>query len=521
MTAPFDEQFASEGTDGAKTWVGVFLLVGFIVRLSFVFIAPNNGVDALSRYRYALLWIRNPLHLPQPSADAAWLPLHFWLLGAILALHNSELSARLFTAVVGTLTILPYWAILRRAFGRRVALASTLVFGLFGFHVAYSVTTSSEAPTAFLLALGIYFWIRFLLEGKWKWGIAAGIALSLSSLCRFEPWISIPILSVLLLDFSRGWASVWSNRRAWLRMTCFALVASAGAVGWMIYSYARWGDALELPHRTIRDIQSLSPALRHPLPYRMLVVPASLAISLSPLIIALAVVGMLRVLCQAKLAARSIAVLSLTLFGFNYFNAMVHGTTQARYTLVYSWLFIPFAFEGLRWTANTWAWTNGPKGYASVIGFFLFWQSGIIAGAHYAPTMIADGLSSVSPTLPLRVENRGLTEWLRQHTNGTDAVVFDEFNYESDTLIRFSDLDSSQVYQVRHLAYSDSKILSKELQAFIRLHHPHLAVCSPDGPIGAEWALDDNENLEVSVAGIRLHLEWRGSHWRVYSIEYP
>ncbi|HXJ93311.1 MAG TPA: glycosyltransferase family 39 protein [Terriglobia bacterium] len=523
MTAQSKNQSVAEDhrldSTADKMWLWLFL-IALAVRLPFVFIAPNNGTDALARFHYALAWLKDPARLPDATTTDAWLPLHIWLLGAVLWLWNSERSARLLTAFLGAATILPYWGTLRRAFDLRGTLASTLLFALYGFHVAYSVTTSSETPTLFFLTSGVYFWMRFLLDARWAWCVPAAIALSAASLCRFDAWVFMPVLSVLLLDFSRGWASVWSNRSAWLRATCFGLTASAGAVGWMVFSYVRWADPMELPHRTIRLIHSLSPVLRHSLPFRLVVVPVSLLTSLSPLIVVLAALGIFWVLGRGERAAKSLAVLALTLFAWNYANSVKNETTQARYILMYSWLLIPFAFEGLRRLARLRPRWGGRRVYVGTVVFFLVWEAGIVFGGHYGPEVIADRLSPMSPTLEPHVEIRRLTQWLRGHTGSTDTVVFDEFSFQSDTILQLSGINLSRVFQVRGPAYSSREVLGKEVQKFIRSRHPRFAVCSPYGPIGDLWSLDDREDVDLPALGISLQLEWQAAHWRVYTISY-
>jgi hypothetical protein len=511
------------GADSSRTWLWLFLLA-LAVRLLFVVVAPNNGTDAASRLEYAQMWLQHPTKLPPGSATDAWLPLHFWLLGSVLWLWHSEWSARLLTVFLGALTVLPYWGILRRAFERHVALAATFLFAIFGFHVAYSVTTSVEVPTAFFLASGIYFWMRFYLEKRWVWCPLAALAFSAAALCRFEPWVASPILGVLLLDFSNGWISLWSNRAAWLRTVCFGLMASAGALAWMVFSYVKWGDPMELPHRTAYLMRSQMLILRHSSPFRLVVVPVSLLASLSPLIAALAALGVFWVFWRGKPAARRIAVLSLCFFAANQLNAVRTENTQARYTLVYSWLLIPFAFEGLSWLVRRWTWADSRRAYAGLMGFFLLWQGVIIAGGLYGPPTMADRLGPMSPLLLPHDEIRHLTRWLKEHANDSNALIFDEFNYESGMIIQFAGINPSQAFQVRGPEYSDRSrraSLAARVRDFIRERRPRFAVCSPYGPIGELWSVDDHDEVSLPALEMSLRLQWQGAHWRVYRIDYP
>jgi len=491
------------------------------LRLPFVWIAPNNGTDAMARYMSAVAWLNDPSRLPTVTATGAWLPLHFWLLGAVVWLAHSERSARLFTALLGGLTILPYWGTLRRTFDRRVALASTLAFALFGFHIAYSATTSCEAPTLFFMACGVYAWLRFALGDGWIWCLSAGVTLSAASLIRFDPWITIPVLSLLLLDFSRGWGSLWSNRSAWQRAIIFGLASSFGAVGWMVFSELKWGDPMELPHRTLLINESALPVLRHSLAFRSVVVPVSLLTALSPVVFVLAAGGIVWVLGRGQWAARSLAVLAVTFFVWDDFNAIHNETTQARYTLMYTWLLIPFAFEALRGLARRWpeGWADR-RLYGANLVFFVLWNGAIVAAGHYGPAEVADRLGPMSPLLEPHLEIRQLTRWLRRNVSPSDTIVMDEFNWQSGTILQFSGVPPSHAHRISGSAYSNPELLNQEVQAYIRLRHPRFAVCSPYGPIGRLWSLDDKQTANVPELGIALQLEWQGQYWRIYRINY-
>jgi Dolichyl-phosphate-mannose-protein mannosyltransferase len=549
-------------------------LVALAVRLAFLLFSPNNGNDAWLRYLNALFWAHHPTQLP-PDADI-WLPLHFWLLGAMLRLHSSQELARLFTAFLGAVTVMPFWGVVRRAFCPRVALASTIALALFGFHIAYSITTSSEAPTIFFLAIALYGWVRLCSEGTILWGIAGGLALSAASLCRFEPWVAVPVLSVLLLDFSGGWSSLLADRTGWIHLLCFAAPASAGSMTWTIFSWLKWNDPLAVAHHNMLLTATIPVILRHSLPFRLAVVPGSLLMSLDPLILILAAVGLVVVLAHGSRAmdcfqarhpgsacipslrsgralpaslpgarqvelrpgpperrryapetgasgsslARSIAILGMILAGTDYFNAVVNQTTQARFTLIYSWLLLPFAFEALEWLVARYSARGWHVAYAAVAAFFLFWEGGIIVGAAYAPPAIADRLGVMSPSLPLRRELRNLTTWLRQHVPSSSAVIVDSLDYDAGDISRFAGFRTADVFQVRNNLVNRA-MLKRQISQFLELRHPRFLVCAPQGPLCAMWRVDGHEVLDVQPEGIRLRREWKGSRWRVYEISYP
>jgi hypothetical protein len=178
------------------------------------------------------------------------------------------------------------------------------------------------------------------------------------------------VLGLLLLDSEEGWSV--RDRRTWQQGLGFGLLGSAGAVGWLIFSFPKWGDPLELPHRTMcLDLHFRSPVLRHSLMFELLTVPASLPISMSPLVVALVGMGLLYALREGARLMRGLAVMVLVLLAFNYWNSICYEVTQARYTLLYSWLLISFAFEGLRWLGRWRGWLGSRAAFSAVQIFFL------------------------------------------------------------------------------------------------------------------------------------------------------
>jgi 4-amino-4-deoxy-L-arabinose transferase-like glycosyltransferase len=500
-------------SDNPSRLTGFWLfLLALVTRLVFLFLAGNNGTDAWERYLIARSWLQAPSHLP----SEVWLPMHFWFLGASLFVWNSEWAARLLTVLFGALTALPYWGLFRRVFNSRVAFWSTLVFAFFGLHIAYSVTTSSEGPTIFFLVFGCYAWVRFREEEEWRWALLSGLAFSAASLCRVEPWLYIPVLTLGLLERSPNSAAAWPTRKAWLRMIGFAAFASVGAVGWMSYSFLKWGDPFAVATRSAWLSAHLN--IHQPLLHRMIAVPGALFVTLSPFILVLAIIGLIWTLLRAELPAFAIAALVLILIAANLYTSLTKNSTMARYTLVYSWLLIPFAFEALQSSSLRWPWLGSRKAFAGITLFFLVWQAGTIVGAQYGPPTIADKLSSVSPTLPLSVELRSLVLWLRTNRTPEDAVIIDDFNYEASDVIRYARIPQTQYYRVPYLV--SSSLVQKQVQEFLANKHPRFLVFSPQGQLGSVWALDKSSDIQFDHSDARLDRRWQQGSWEIFEIRY-
>jgi len=482
------------------------------VRLIDLCFTHNTGTDAWARYQIALTWLNNPWHVP----STIWLPLHFWLLGSVLMLWKSELAARLLTVLLGSLTVPPLYGIVRRVFDGSVAVYATLTLIFLGLHVGYSGTTSSEVPTVFFVVWGVYSWLRYRSDGEGKWLVIAGAAFSAASLCRFEPWIYIPVLGVLTLDFSRGMKGALET---WPRAAAFLLLASVGAAGWAVFSYVKWGDWLASAHGTalINASNPLNP--QHPTPYTILSVPGGLVASLTPIIVILALIAIADIFREPFSTKWMVAMLAVVLTAAHWLNAILHTATMARYALMYNWLWLPLAFYALEKHAGNWKDWLARRAFVSTFAFFVIWQGLIIAVAQRAPCNVADRFGSISATLPLRCDLRHLISWVKGNVQDDEAVVLDNFSYEAADMIRFCHLRQQNVFSPPYMAGPAD--VKNDLASFVINQHPRLLVYEPRGPLGRTFMLGNEESVVLKTAEVQLHLYriWQGQEYRVYAIE--
>jgi 4-amino-4-deoxy-L-arabinose transferase-like glycosyltransferase len=142
-------------------------------------------------------------------------------------------QARAISVVCSLLTLIVFFAALRRALGERVAWVGTLVLAWEHAYLMYNRMALLETPATLFLALAFYAWVRRG-EGL-AWSALAGVmtvvACSIKSLCAF--FIPPPLL-----------ASWWSGRthRRDTRWEIGAMV-----IGMMLAGLLYWGVWL-LPH---------------------------------------------------------------------------------------------------------------------------------------------------------------------------------------------------------------------------------------------------------------------------------
>jgi len=142
-------------------------------------------------------------------------------------------QARAISVVCSLLTLIVFFAALRRALGERVAWVGTLVLAWEHAYLMYNRMALLETPATLFLALAFYAWVRRG-EGL-AWSALAGVmtivACSIKSLCAF--FIPAPLL-----------ASWWSGRTH-KRDARWEIAATAGG---MVIAGLLYAGVWLLPH---------------------------------------------------------------------------------------------------------------------------------------------------------------------------------------------------------------------------------------------------------------------------------
>lgn len=128
----------------------LFLFVlAFAVRTAFMLVSDNffNG-DSGSRLYMSYIWSAQPTFF----TGFDWLPLHFYLMGAAIRLTGDVIWApRMVGVLLGALTIIPFYYLVKRYFGIFIAVLSAVLFVMKPIHINLSVVTLSEVPFAFFI----------------------------------------------------------------------------------------------------------------------------------------------------------------------------------------------------------------------------------------------------------------------------------------------------------------------------------------------------------------------------------
>lgn len=205
--------------------------------------AENVAGDAVVRSWLAHAWLQHP-HLIGSSLQgcAQFGPLHFPLIAFVeWVIGNEHVAGRLVSLLAGVLSALPIFALARRLFSERAAWTSVVVLALWPLHIQASTTAASEAVSGLFVLVGVAAIARALETGEREVLLAAALSFTLGAAVRYDVWLWIPLIAVLL------WWQL-GFRRAFL----FGVVAASFSVAWLLGHLVDTGDLL-FPVQVIDD----------------------------------------------------------------------------------------------------------------------------------------------------------------------------------------------------------------------------------------------------------------------------
>jgi 4-amino-4-deoxy-L-arabinose transferase-like glycosyltransferase len=203
-------------------------LLAAAIRLAVLPHATTDGGDAVYRVWIAWRWLDAPQFIPHHG----WGPLHFYLIGGVLALFpDPVLPPIILHVMLGVGISLLLYVFTRLEFGSgRAALIVALTSAVYPVAVRNSVSVRSETPCAlFVLAAMVFISRARKTDNGRAQAIAAGFFMTLAGMLRYEVWLLIPFFAVLF----------WRKRPHGL---LFLAVAIIHPVIWTIVSLINTGD---------------------------------------------------------------------------------------------------------------------------------------------------------------------------------------------------------------------------------------------------------------------------------------
>lgn len=192
--------------------IGCIVLLAFLLRVWRVGTLPFTlGGDEASQGLEALRVINGELRNPFTTGWLGVPTMSFFYSSLSIRLLGSTIFAlRLPWAIVGTITVLTTFLLVRQLLGTRLALITAVIVATYHFHIHYSRLGSNQVADPLFLSLALYFLYRALdRRSNLDWalmGTVSGLAFYVYAGARLTPVVIVTILAyIFLLNPRRFW----------------------------------------------------------------------------------------------------------------------------------------------------------------------------------------------------------------------------------------------------------------------------------------------------------------------------
>ncbi len=493
----------------------LFSLFGLFVVLRIIAFSfsKNYDGDAVIRIWMGADWLRDPFFVYHAN-PVTWVfgPLQYYLMALALSIWDNLLySPRLVNLILGTLSIIPFYGIVRNRFGEKVGVYAALLFSFYSLHIKYSTVATSEVIYAFVILSAVYCFFQYERARKSIWLLATAAFINLAAMCRHETPMYAGLLVLMLLIIHRK-DPFWKNLS---RAAVFGALCLLFTALWYMGDYLHQGDPLYSVHIASSDhlggIQGnivTRGSLRNLL-YNLLFWPTVIFLSFSPVVAVFAFLGLMRSLVTRK--SIDLALLFLIPFlVFNYQSTIGAAMTPlARLATTFSIFLLPLAASEWHRISSL---LKGGKGRmfdyvvtASIVLSVTLLAVFGVEGRGYIP----DKLSSVSPLsrLPYYVEE--ILDWTDSNVDPGDRVVIDSYGFQADVIYFYSKLPKENL-KIRW--QNDSEILT-----YMKVDKPRFVVYSPDGRLARLLNLTPQDSVQVRQQ-LRFALRLATLHYQIYEL---
>jgi hypothetical protein len=216
----------------AVTVNGLFAIVAIalLARLIALHFTTLDSGDSVARVFLGWQWLEQPFFI----TDGVWGPLHFYLIGAALWIWPDPVWAPIVLhLLIGCITPIVIYEVALELFGSsRGALLAAVGFAVYPLAIMTSVEAHPEAPFMLFLALTLLFLIRARRDAsRLSHTVWAAVCVGLASMLRYEAWMLLPFLTLLLLP-------------RWQQAALFLAIALIHPIIWMVGNALLRGDPL-------------------------------------------------------------------------------------------------------------------------------------------------------------------------------------------------------------------------------------------------------------------------------------
>lgn len=216
------------------------MAIGLVIRLIILPISQTIDADAVTRIFMAYKWLKDP----ELITSAVWLPIHLYFNAAVIWLSGGDLvfAPKGMNILFAVATVPPMYKFVKNEFNSEGAFWVTLTYLFVPIVIRNSLQALSGIPYAFFIVLAMY----FLSQGRKtqqqiKYGIFAGLAITLAGGFRYEAWLLIAVFTAVLFF-----------QKQWKMMIAFMIFSMIVPGFWMVGCYIDEGDIFYGPNGAYR-----------------------------------------------------------------------------------------------------------------------------------------------------------------------------------------------------------------------------------------------------------------------------
>ncbi len=187
----------SIGSENHKPKLLLLFLLALCVRLVFLSLSDNyfNG-DSGARLYKSYFWAFKP----KLFSGFDWLPMQFYMLGSIIWITGDVVwSPRVFTLLLGALSVVPFYFLVQHIWGTFNAGLSSIFFALRPIHIKLSVITMSEVPFLFLMIMAAFYFFKYMKDTSSRRNMYLTVFyLSCAGMMRMEAWVYSALFTIVL-----------------------------------------------------------------------------------------------------------------------------------------------------------------------------------------------------------------------------------------------------------------------------------------------------------------------------------
>lgn len=318
------------------------LLIGAIVRW-WILAVTENGIDFhFNAYDRAIFtwhdWMKSDRWVPM----FAYGPLHFYLLRGVFSLtgYDPYYIPRILSLLFGVATLWPLMSIAKKTYGDRAAVWAGVAGAFYPLGVRLSVVSLEVTLFHFLalMAIDSLFQTIEMRRGGKRRAVAAAVWLNLACATRFEGWLLIPLMFLLLV------------RIHFWRAVLFGAVSSFFPLFWMGVNKIVTGNPIAFAtiSATVQKIQ----LGELPLSERIFGWPVILIQTSTWLVVALVIIG--AALAVQKRKGGNLAFICFGLFAL-FIVFAIRGTmalNETKYLATIGFLLLPLAGLAVEWLSQ-------------------------------------------------------------------------------------------------------------------------------------------------------------------------